>query len=72
LVSNENRLSLCYLVGRKQQVKINKNERYHFLESVPIKSDVLGKGLPELTLDFKRYFTIPTEEVYYRLEIREA
>ena len=54
------------------QVKINKNERYHFLESVPAKADVLGEGLPELTLDFKRYFTIPTEEVYYRLDIEEA
>ena len=54
------------------QVKINKNERYHFLESVSAKSDILGGGLPELTLDFKRYFTIPTEEVYYRLEIGEA
>lgn len=54
------------------QVKINKNERYHFLESVPAESDGLSEGLPELTLDFKRYFTIPTEEVYYRLEIKEA
>jgi len=54
------------------QVRINKNERYHFLESVPAESDVLGEGLPELALDFKRYFTIPTEEVYYRLEIGEA
>ncbi len=54
------------------QVKINKNERYHFLESVPAELNVLGEGLPELTLDFKRYFTIPTEEVYYRLEIKEA
>ena len=54
------------------QVKINKNERYHFLESVPVESDSLSEGLPELTLDFKRYFTIPTEEVYYRLEIGEA
>lgn len=55
-----------------KQVRINKNERYHFLELVPTESDASGEGLPELALDFKRYFTIPTEEVYYRLEIGEA
>lgn len=54
------------------QVKINKHERYHFLESVPAELDTLGEGLPELAFDFKRYFTIPTDEVYYRLEIEEA
>lgn len=54
------------------QVKINKNERYHFLESVPAELDVLSEGLPELTLDFKRYFTIPTEEIYYRIDCEEA
>jgi hypothetical protein len=54
------------------QVKINKNERYHFLESVPKQFDAFSEGLPELTLDFKRYFTIPTEELYYRIEIKEA
>jgi hypothetical protein len=54
------------------QVKINKNERYHFLEAIPKIADILDEGLPELTLDFKRYFTIPTDEVYYRIEIGEA
>jgi hypothetical protein len=54
------------------QVKINKNERYHFLESIPKSEDILSEGLPELTLDFKRYFTIPTEEIYYRIEIGEV
>lgn len=54
------------------QVRINKNERYHFLEEIPITEDSLGEGLPELALDFKRYFTIPTEEIYYRIEIGEA
>lgn len=55
-----------------EQVKINKNERYHFLEAVPITQDLLGEGLQELALDFKRYFTIPTDEIYYRIEIGEA
>lgn len=55
-----------------KQVKNNKNERYHFLETIPKTADLLVEGLPELALDFKRYFTIPTEEVYYRIEIEEA
>lgn len=53
-------------------VRQNKNERYHFLEAVDLKSDAQGEGLPELTIDFRRYFSIPTDEVYYRIEIGEA
>ncbi|MBA3284479.1 MAG: hypothetical protein H0U27_05390 [Nitrosopumilus sp.] len=55
-----------------KQVKINKNERYQFLEKVPTEDDILGEGLPELGLDFKRYFTVPTDEVYYRIETGEV
>jgi hypothetical protein len=53
-------------------IKNNKDERYHFLEKVSSEVDVLEKGLPELAIDFKRYFTIPTEEVYVRLEFDAA
>jgi hypothetical protein len=51
------------------RIKKNKDERYHFLERIPAKDDGCGEGLPELGVDFKRYFTIPTDEVYRRLEI---
>ena len=44
----------------------NKNERYHFLEAVPQDCDARGEGLPELAIDFKRYLTVPTEELYAR------
>ena len=27
----------------------------------------IGEGMPELGIDFKRYFTIPTDEVYFRI-----
>jgi hypothetical protein len=53
---------------RWSKVKTNKDERYQFLEKVPSESDALGKGLPELGIDFKRYFCLPTDEAYYRLE----
>ena len=49
------------------QIKINRNERYHFLEEVPPASDRQASGLPELGVDFKRFFTIPTDEVYARV-----
>ena len=46
------------------RVKINKDERYHFFEKVPANCEALSEGLPELGIDFKRYFTIPTDDVY--------
>jgi hypothetical protein len=46
------------------QVKINKHERYHFLETIPADCDLLGQGLPEMGVDFRRYFTIPAAELY--------
>lgn len=51
-----------------KRIKQNKDERYHFLEATPAEEDALGEGLEELGIDFKRYFTIPTDEIYKRLE----
>ncbi len=55
-----------------KRIRQNKDERYHFLQKVEPGDDAAGKGLPELGMDFKRYFTLPTEEVYKRIEIGEA
>lgn len=67
------------LKGRKEihssiwsRIKINKDERYHFLQKVEPDHDALYEGLPELGIDFKRYFSIPTEEVYARLKNNET
>ena len=54
------------------RVKKNKDERYHFLEKIPANCDACGEGLPELGVDFKCYFTLPTEEVYRRVELNKA
>jgi hypothetical protein len=54
------------------RVKTNKDERYHFLEKVAPVDDVRGEGLCELAIDFKRYFTISTDEVYARVRSGEA
>jgi hypothetical protein len=54
------------------RIKINKDERYHFLQKVAPIDDVQGQGLPEMGIDFKRYFTVAPEEVYYRIEMGES
>ena len=50
------------------RLKTNKDERYQFLQRADSASDAIGRGLPELALDFKRYFTLPTDELYVRLD----
>ncbi len=49
-------------------VKKNTHMRYHFLQSATQEQDNCSKGLPELTVDFKRYFTIHTALMYQQLE----
>jgi hypothetical protein len=62
--------------GRKSRawdrIQQNNDIRYHFLHKVASDYDRFNEGLPELALDFKRYFTLPTEEVYRRTELGEA
>jgi hypothetical protein len=54
------------------RIRINADIRYHFLQQVSLGSDRLNDGLPELGIDFKRYFTLPTDEVYRRIELCKA
>lgn len=56
----------------RQNFANNKDERYHFLQKISSREDRLKEGLPELAIEFKRYFTIPTDEVYYRIKIQSA
>ncbi len=55
-----------------RRVQNHNDERYHLLEALPIELDALGQGLPQLGMDFKRCFTLPTDEVYKRIERGEA
>lgn len=52
-------------------VKTNREERFQLLQRVEAESDLLGVGVPELIVDFKRYFSLPADEVYERLKIGE-
>ena len=49
------------------RVKQNKDERYHFFEKIDESEDLQNKGIQELGSDFKRYFTVPADELYKRI-----
>lgn len=42
--------------------------RYHFVQAIPTEFDLRDCGLPELGIDFRRYFTMPPAEIYHRIE----
>jgi hypothetical protein len=49
-------------------IKTNNDVRYHFFQGAEPTLDSAGIGLPELAVDFKRYFSIPTDDVYAQLD----
>jgi len=51
-----------------REIKNNAVERYHYLPAVPPAQDALGEGLPDLAMDFRRFFTVSAEELYARLK----
>jgi len=51
----------------RKRVRQNKDERYHVFQKVEASDDSEGAGLPSLGADFKRYFTVPTDELYAQL-----
>jgi len=55
-----------------KRVRQNKDERYHCLERVPAELDATGAGINALGIDFKRYFTLPTDEVLERIRRAES
>lgn len=51
-----------------RKLKENRELRFHFIRCVEADDDAAAEGLPELVIDFKRYFALPTPEAYYWLE----
>ena len=43
--------------------------RFHFLQEVPAEFDLFRDGVPELAMEFKRCFSMPTAEIYHRIEM---
>ena len=50
-----------------KRVVSNSDQRYQFLQKIDAVHDSDGQGLPALAADFKRYFTMPTDEAYFRI-----
>lgn len=55
----------------RNRIQDNRDERYHVLEAVPMDADLLGKGFQALAIDFKRFFTIPMDEVERQLGAKD-
>lgn len=53
----------------KKRIAQNQNERFHYLQKVEPGQDLRAEGLPAIALDFKIYFTMPTDELYARLPL---
>ena len=51
----------------RRRILENREERYHYLEPVISKDDVLGCGIPALVIDFKRFFTITPVELHRQI-----
>lgn len=54
------------------RVRINRDERFQFLQAVPPEYDHEKIGLPELTVDFKRIFSLDSDFLYYQVDQRIA
>ncbi len=68
-----NRNETIFQVGPiRNNFRNNDDYRFHFIQSIPKEYDAFDEGLPELGIEFKRYFTIPTDEVYHRLNLFHA
>lgn len=60
-----------YNSGERRKIIKNERERFHFLEKLEAESVSLGDGIPDLAIDFKRCFSLPPDEVYFRLDSQE-
>lgn len=56
--------------GRTIREKFRKNheDRYQYLREVEPTQDAEGCGIDAMGIDFKRYFTVPTQELYEQLK----
>ncbi len=56
-----------YVSNLWQRISRNQDERFHYITACHDQQDRKGTGLPVLVADFKRIFSIPTDELYKRV-----
>jgi hypothetical protein len=52
-----------------RDVRRSRLEGYHLLNCFQPRHDLLGQQIPDLLIDFKRYFMLPTLEVYRQCQL---
>jgi hypothetical protein len=55
-----------------KRIRQNRDDRYHILEAVPPHLDLVAEGLPAPVIDFKKYFTLPADEIYRQCGLSEG
>ena len=55
-----------------RRIRSNQDERFHTLDEVPPHLDSASVGVPPLFLDFKRLFSLRTDELYIRMSAPEG
>ena len=50
-----------------RRIEKNDDSRYHYLPSAPPENDLVQTGLPELVVDFRRYFAMSASEIERQL-----
>ncbi len=50
-----------------KKITHNQNERFQYLQKITPQEDLQGEGLAPLAVDFRIYFTLPTDEIYHRV-----
>ncbi|RRI02377.1 hypothetical protein EH240_13040 [Mesorhizobium tamadayense] len=50
-----------------KRVHQNTNDRYHCLEAAPAFVDLLGIGLPDLVIDFKKFFAVASADIAHQV-----
>ena len=69
LVQGERNQNIFQSRTVRKNFQDNNDYRFHFIQAIPEEFDTLGRGLPELAMEFKRYFSLPTGEVYHRIKL---
>lgn len=55
-----------------RRIKRHSEDRYHYLEAVPKEQDLIGQGLSDAIIDFRRYYTISAPEIYRQCQLAEG
>lgn len=69
--ANQARQRIGYSSNEWKHVKQNVVERVYFLNAIAPDDDLLKLGIPDSVIDFKRYCTLPSDEILRQCQLRE-